>query len=316
MPEKIVPILKRFVYFEVSRKQLVVKLISIIFSIFIFCNTYSQELPTILEVFDFNIGDEFHYKAYGGMGDYPHAFRVKMIDRINDSSDETIKYVRAWDNYYSTYEDLPEPHLVYHASQYIDTLLVTLIDSTIDWYLINEENFDTIAGDTLFELKLIIINRYDICDALSYNFQWGDLDIFGHGSSYGVSYIKGLGRVSSFEQLESQSGLETGRKLIYYNKGDSTCGIPDTTIITNYATANIENQISVFPNPCSDFISIYNLNTNLESTFRIFNLTGKLIFETIRSSSEIINVNYLQPGIYLLQILQPQNSYVLRFQKI
>jgi hypothetical protein len=289
------------------------KLLGIIFLIFVLCNTYSQELPTILEVFDFNIGDEFHYKAYGGMAVYPHAMRVKIMDRIYDFINDNVKYTRSWDNFYTTYEELPEPHLIYHVDQYVDTLTVTLLDSTISCYLSIEENYS--QDDTSLQLNSFI-SQSSLCGDVSYNFHWNYSITPGYGDSYGASYIKGLGRVSSFVIYESQSGAEWGKKMFYYNKGDSTCGIPDTTIITNYATPITENQISLFPNPCSDFISVQNLNPNFEATIRIFSLIGNLVFEAIRSPSEIIDVNYLQPGIYVLHIIQPQTCFVLKFQKI
>jgi len=70
-------------------------------------------------------------------------------------------------------------------------------------------------------------------------------------------------------------------------------------IIEGEDEIDFNSQISVFPNPASDFIQIQN-----ESNIRIelYNLNGKQVISIQTKSDETIDVSQLVPGTYLLRI--------------
>lgn len=74
---------------------------------------------------------------------------------------------------------------------------------------------------------------------------------------------------------------------------------------------NYFQQVKVFPNPASDFITLKNLP--LAANVQLLNLNGEIVKEeTINSSVEKIAVNDLTAGIYLLKINHAQYSKICR----
>jgi hypothetical protein len=75
--------------------------------------------------------------------------------------------------------------------------------------------------------------------------------------------------------------------------------------------------ISIYPNPCADFITIENsklFNNNLE--ILIYNTKGQLVqHSTQNSQSNQINISHLNVGDYILQITNGDKVWYSRFQK-
>ncbi len=67
-----------------------------------------------------------------------------------------------------------------------------------------------------------------------------------------------------------------------------------------------ENEITVFPNPFSDFIYIRNLEGENEIT--VSNLQGQILYSIISSDkTEAIQLSNLEPGFYILKIKSDRN---------
>lgn len=66
---------------------------------------------------------------------------------------------------------------------------------------------------------------------------------------------------------------------------------------------NIEDDLewNVFPNPSSDFVSV-NLKENTESVLRLFDLNGKLLFETVFNQKANISLEGFNQGQYLILV--------------
>ena len=68
------------------------------------------------------------------------------------------------------------------------------------------------------------------------------------------------------------------------------------------------NEITVYPNPCSDQFKI---RCNSSETFQIdiFNMSAKLVYhEENISNNQSINISFLDPGIYIINILNAEFS--------
>jgi len=74
-----------------------------------------------------------------------------------------------------------------------------------------------------------------------------------------------------------------------------------------------KNEISIFPNPANDFISIKGLKSNAQ--IRIFNLSGKLIYKFENSGNGTLDIQHLETGLYLMTIENPQQKTVLKLFK-
>ena len=75
--------------------------------------SYSQGLMTIGEVFDFSVGDKFHYKV--SPPQVPTAVdRITITGKYFSGSGDTVFYQRFHDSYWTEVDWIPEPHLIYH----------------------------------------------------------------------------------------------------------------------------------------------------------------------------------------------------------
>lgn len=69
-------------------------------------------------------------------------------------------------------------------------------------------------------------------------------------------------------------------------------------------------QISLFPNPSSDFIQIKSKNSE-KLGVKIFSMTGQLVLKGTYASDEKIDVSKLNVGVYLVQV----NGSTIKFIK-
>jgi len=65
---------------------------------------------------------------------------------------------------------------------------------------------------------------------------------------------------------------------------------------------NNDKAISVFPNPATDFLILYNLPVNEKTEVQIFSLTGQLVIKE-RLTKNILRIDLLPSGLYTLHIV-------------
>lgn len=275
--------------------------------------TFGQDPPKIGEIFDFQIGDEFHFRKL--QHPYDYADRVKYIDRIDSPDQNKVTYIRHWNNYL-TYPDYDEMKLVWSVKEYTDTIIISNLDSSILLYAANYEGFDPLDTNLYFWTE----QGLWACSDPSFGFTgiWspGGWDtIGGHNPSKVITYVRGLGKVweDNYEG-GGYAGVEQ-YKMFYYNKEDSTCGNPDTT----YKAANTEKYpekpIRVYPNPCSEVLYIVNLYPNKKVIVSIYTINGRLVYTKRVNQLNSIKVSNLSPGHYYIKITQGYKNNILIFLK-
>lgn len=76
-------------------------------------------------------------------------------------------------------------------------------------------------------------------------------------------------------------------------------------------------DIAVYPNPCSDFVEISLPNISQHTVAEIVNTEGRILKKVeIENAREIIDIRFLNPGIYFIRIADPEFSSVHRIFKI
>lgn len=76
-------------------------------------------------------------------------------------------------------------------------------------------------------------------------------------------------------------------------------------------------DIAVYPNPCSDFVEISLPNFSQQTVAEIVNTEGRILKKVeIENAREIIDIRFLNPGIYFIRIADPEFSSVHRIFKI
>ena len=87
--------------------------------------------------------------------------------------------------------------------------------------------------------------------------------------------------------------------------GDTTLGLSDF----------LKNKVSIYPNPCSNLISFSIENNSNVEKYEIFDVTGKIIIQSIHSNTNQIDVSNLSKGIYFLSIFNENKNYIGKFIK-
>jgi len=139
---------------------------------------------------------------------------------------------------------------------------------------------------------------------------------FTVGLENNVSWDEANGRVSFSD--ENVTLLSMGMENLSVSLGDysKNVRINIVDIETSAPIQTIENVISVYPNPASDFINL-SLNGVKADKVEIYDITGKLLSTyNLSSDSEQIFTGDLKPGLYFLKICSnDQNISTLRFTK-
>ena len=268
------------------------------FSVFLSVQVFAQEVLTIGEVFDFDIGDEFQYMNNLGT---PSVSRKKIIEKRYSSTNDTVYYKMETSGYWSTYVSEPEPHLEYNFGSGIQDVAYTDLDSSIFYYhtFINISDLETyeeqFSFDSIIGFEPSFCNSY-LC---GYHAVIGDFE----PSTYRYIYGKGIGFVSNFVQYGDSGGLvEEDKSLIYYKKFEKTCGTPDLTGFNEEIISS--NEVLIFPNPASSQLTIQLNNDILETCkMEIFDIRGEILDSKIlEGKSTLYDVANMDKGIYLLRI--------------
>lgn len=240
--------------------------------------SFSQNLMTIGEVFDFNIDDEFHSSVDVAP---PNADRIKVIAKSFSENNDTVFYAFLRFGYF-TMDFIPPFNYNFHN----DTIYryYTMLDSSLIYY------------DSNFQHDTII--QYLMCDVLTNAYSHIDTD--GYHPLISKRYGKGLGQIR-YSQIDWTDGVDNcyDITLFYYKKGEETCGEPD--LLTSIDLQKSKDlSIDVFPNPVSDsFIVKYPPNNN--SKISILDINGRKV-KTQLNINETIDISDLRPGIYFLKV--------------
>lgn len=259
------------------------------------------------KVYDFDIGDEFHYHIddyYLGPDGYKRIART-VIGKEMFLDADSIRY---------TLKERGGGCKI----EYIDNTFVYntfKIDTT---YTITYSNLsELIIPPDIMPFEAIKINDYTLGNVLiiknleRYNSRYSaringselmineDCAYPPHDSYYGTFtyYIEGCGHLFNEISAEINEECHPCEDLIYFRKGDDVWGEPLSTQQNPLA-----NKIELYPNPAIDFVRIQS-HTEI-STIEIYSLIGRLILfqDDIGLNISILDVSQFLPGIYALRI--------------
>ena len=73
--------------------------------------------------------------------------------------------------------------------------------------------------------------------------------------------------------------------------------------------ANVENNVSVYPNPANDKIWIGGFDQNYGFDLTLKRITGQIVYQTTNSKSNEVDVSALPAGIYLLEVVKDNRAF-------
>lgn len=246
--------------------------------------TSAQNVLTIGEVFDFSIGDIFHYKTNVTHDGPPSGKMIQITDKWFSANNDTVYYEWEETSFY--------------------TVFTSITNHTLEWHLYPKEtktrgyfnlNAPITAFDSGFSVDTIKFDTDSSGTAINYySYCVGSFEPDCYFGYYG----DGLGVMEQGYVIPSNQFI-TGERLVYYKKGAKQWGAP-----WDYPTgisAPIANQvIPMFPNPCTQYFTVSN---NQTAQLTMFNLVGVVVHtQQLPPGETSINVSTLPKGQYIAQV--------------
>lgn len=293
------------------------KLLLIIALISFLGEVKAQSYVTSDSIYNFDVGDEFHYSTYsGGSSGACNKTKNQLINRriisknystLNDSV------------YYGVVDSIKESSWVYLGApweNYTDSIYVK--SHTLRYYL-----FDTIKSvitcDSIspyYDSTCSSQNGFTSCsqnDSLYvendscndplfvYNYSWG-VQCTGVSGSYSsvTKYSNQLGVVKLDEtDYDGSCATDSRTHLLYYKKtnGRESCSAPQYVSIKE-----IKNFITIdlYPNPAKDVLNI-NAEYKRYNSVKVIDALGKTVLFK-KTNVKQLNVSSLRKGIYFIQL--------------
>lgn len=257
----------------------------------------SQDTLTVREIFDFEVGDHFHYRIdpEGTLGP-PNAQRYKIIQKYYSAGMDTLFYVRSYNNYYTMFNSSPTPHLDSTFAVGLDTLVVTKLDSLISslYFPIDSTQFfdsTATASDTTYISSTYcgqIVYQYNYCYGSCTFEPIGLLQTFG----------KGLGMVDTFSYVTPWPEYSFHQYLTYYKKGTDVCG--DDVPVEVPTLSNLDH-LRFYPNPANESLTV-DVTATEKISYQILDLQGRMVSQGyLNTGKNILNVEALSEGMYVLK---------------
>jgi len=273
-------------------KNLITIIIGVLFSTAIL----SQNLMTIGEVFDFEVGDKFQYTG-NGLGQTTNADRITIIDKYYFADSNTVFYLRSHDSYHTYLE-------------YYELIYVFWTDTTTVSYTNLESSISNVSDWTSYNPEMVIydtvnFNSENYCDSLinGYSYQMYTFEPV----YYEKHWAKGLGLVKDFYDAPSAYSM-FDNVLFYYEKNGISCGTPDITV--SIQENEQFNNFSINPNPADKFFKI---NNTSEKPFRmeIYTINGEqIVSKLLEESNCVFNCESINPGMYIIRFSQESRSWM------
>lgn len=305
-------------------------------SVLFVSNLYAQTPLTVRQVFDFNIGDEFHYST-SNYGNYTSLGGVRMyiLDKTISANNDTVMYQihmnRFGQNinqqngqlidtiyqtiiYESTYYNLdsslrqlsysnsPSSYLNYYSlySSYnlkLSELEFYISQGQIDSSCLN--NFNLYFSDTLINWQLDTFNHNSYFSSYSQNINT-DCNLY-NSLSYSQRFAEGLGSVGFSESVSGGPYYGSSHSMTYYRKGSTEIGTPINNLVPTEAFGN--QGISVFPNPVKDVLNIFSTAALYGQEFTIYNSSGIVVLDgKLNADFQALSMADLASGFYFLKI--------------
>lgn len=238
---------------------------------------FSQDISTNGEIYNYDLGDIFHYVNQGGSGyeGYLITMNDSIVEKYYTENFDTLIYkvyrnsreISSWDPYYS-YDTI------------IHTIVVTKLDS-----LILDGNIDTVYTlPNLYNGRVMNNTHYSV-----------------YGTHYSEKYVEGCGRVyqnTTFDEFNAEYNFW----LKYYKKGEEEWGIPEIILNTEEIS---HDKLAIYPNPAkNEFFIDLNDYKNVFKTIEVYSSNGKLVKSQLIDNSTIqkINIDNFNKGLYIVKL--------------
>jgi hypothetical protein len=272
------------------------------------------------EVFDFNIGDEFHsVEDYAGL-QAPQPKFVRTVIAKNNWSPDSIQYIFHYEHTWYTvinmnvdtfYVAAPETLMVYNLNNYIFPEFPK--EPIHNFPNISSYEMDFSHFGSCRPLEIQYINGLYVYnpDSLFYPLPF-------EATTESYDWINGNGEYDGYSSLSSM--YYWAFYLVFSKKGIDSCGFPLNMGI--YDGKMNQNEISIYPNPTSSEIHINYFSTNAQKiNLSIRNIEGKELFlnenMVVQQGENNLpfEISSLANGMYFIVIKDDSGLHAIKFLK-
>lgn len=268
-------------------------------------NLSAQTAPSTANIYDFDIGDEFHYTYPLAP---PNASRMKITGKYFSAASDTVFYVRQNDNYSSVSSGGMPPSLTYYTSSFVDTIFYTNLAAPVPYLVgvVFNDSCDT-QHDSLY-------NSSSYCGAQVYEYL-NCIDCCFEGDHYNGIYAPGKGLL--LHDYQNPGNMAHQRiEQRYYHKAVSndSCGVADRShyVVTGLSEPELQKEFSAYPNPAEGEVTIA-LAHFFSGPYKlqITDLYGATVYESILANpQETVNISHLASGIYFIKVNNAARKFV------
>jgi hypothetical protein len=262
------------------------------------------------DVFDYNVGDEFHTEYHNQCDPFISASNCVnitrySIERILSRTDfpDSIIYVKEikTKTYHTAAIDTIRSKIIRNNNfRYLPGEIICPDCDEANSYLMYA-SYGSFVKSTPSIYSAVYKNPEDTC--------WY-MPVIDEGD-YSGEYVKGVG--GPFFYYESPfSFLREYRFLEFYKKGDKTWGTP-LIIMDIKKPGEALSVMTIYPNPAEDLITVTIREPFANPYLEIWNLCGQKILEQYLTGQSIqVDISSLSSGIYFIRIRYISGQEILK----
>ncbi len=273
------------------------KAINVIYLFLVLANiSIAQEFPTNGEIYDYEVGDIFHYRNIHAYGEYsPECFdsifkNTEVVDKYYSVNYDTVCY-QYFTKRLGIYDC--DPDTTY--AEYYTTSCISQLDSLRDGDTVIEDP-DVYNGRKIVEYAYYYVEGPD---ETSYSYQW----------------VVGCGRAFYYSSNWCWATYMVNRitdELVYFHKGEEEWG--EEQIILGIAEKEFNTKINIYPNPIRHYLNIsFDDGFNSGRFIKIYNSAGQLVkFISLSLYENRIDVSYLPDGLYFITFIDEKEQILFK----
>lgn len=245
--------------------------------------SFAQEFLKLRVVYDFETGDEFHFKTHSeesGQGFYG----TRITDELENIFITGKSFSAGNDTVFYTQKVYHRIISSYGVTDNIFTkeVFYTNLDMTTGEFYNYMGEYPNVSNPEIFNGRI----RNSFSES-------------SDGGAHGIGFAEGLGLSGHWGYYNGQGNTRDSKtKLVYYKKGNETWGSKATAIPE--AMSQSRYTLFIYPNPAADQAKLSREGKS-EAELVIYDCGGKEILrEPYEGKSKTLNTNMLNPGIYIL----------------
>lgn len=282
-------------------------------------NTYHRRaiipIPTVAQMFDFNVNDEFEYQTTYSI---PYYYYKILAKNLNNTLDSVIYQLQRISKAYQ-YNCCPVPHL---DSIFTIDSIITIYPYTSAPYFrgFPEQNIYSLPDSmTLLNYVVNIDSNYNYRPL--YDVVGGYMGKDSMAGCYAINNFEpipttsivspGLGFVENSSDYSAIGGQFEGSIMIWYHKGNETWGNYFTVITGVRELYGFTPNILLYPNPNKGIFTLeFEKNNTSEARVEIINMLGEVVYKDVMQAGQNkkeVHFNNLSSGIYTCRIISNEN---------